>query len=274
MSDIRALPSDAQLAEALIPAALAAGRAILDVRARTIAVEQKSDSSPVTEADHAAEVIILASLAEVAPTVPVIAEESAEAGHLPDVSGDFFLVDPLDGTKEFIGGGSDFTVNIALVRNGQPVMGIVHTPAVGTVHVGTAEGAWMGRVDGDTVVDRRPIAVRGCAAGDKVDVVASKSHRTPETDVYIAQYPLGDLVSAGSSMKFCLVAEGKADLYPRMGTTMQWDTAAGDAVLRAAGGKVVALDGTPFPYGPTDADGKAAFRNEWFIAAGGMELKS
>lgn len=274
MSDFSTLPSDTDLAEALIPAALAAGRAILDVRARTVTVEQKADLSPVTEADRAAEVIILAALAEVAPEVPVIAEESAEAGHVPDVGGVFFLVDPLDGTKEFISGGSDFTVNIALVRDNEPVMGIVHTPAAGTIHIGTAEGAWTGRVDGDSVVDRRPIAVRGCADGSKVDVVASKSHRTPETDDYIAQYPVGDLVSAGSSMKFCLVAEGRADLYPRMGTTMQWDTAAGDAVLRAAGGKVVTLNGAPFPYGPTGAGGKAAFRNEWFIAAGPMELKS
>ncbi|WP_421725499.1 3'(2'),5'-bisphosphate nucleotidase CysQ [Bauldia sp.] len=268
------IPAETDLVEALIPAALAAGRAILDVRARTIDVEHKADSSPVTEADRAAEAIILARLGEVAPDVPVVAEEAVEAGNLPGVGDVFFLVDPLDGTKEFIRGGSDFTVNIALIRDGEPVMGIVHTPAVGTIHVGTPEGAWAGRVEGDAVVDRQPIRVRRCGGDAKVDVVASKSHRTPETDAYIERYPVGDLVSAGSSMKFCLVAEGRADLYPRMGTTMQWDTAAGDAVLRAAGGKVVTLDGAPFPYGPNGSEGVAAFRNEWFVAAGAMELKT
>ncbi len=268
--------SDSQLAEALLPAAIAAGEAILDVRSRTVLVEKKADSSPVTEADRAAEVIILAALADIAPGIPVVAEEAVAAGDLPAVGSDaFFLVDPLDGTKEFIGGGSDFTVNIALVRDNRPVMGVVYTPATGVLYAGSAGGgAWMGRVENGVVVDRQPITVRACGGGAKVDVVASKSHRTPETDDYINRYPVGDLVSAGSSLKFCLVAEGKADLYPRMGTTMQWDTAAGDAVLRAAGGKVVTLDGRPFPYGPTSEAGAAAFRNPWFIAAGAMELKT
>ncbi|MCB1496746.1 MAG: 3'(2'),5'-bisphosphate nucleotidase CysQ [Bauldia sp.] len=275
VTDTISLLPDSQLAEALLPAAIAAGAAILDVRSRTVAVEKKSDSSPVTEADRAAEAVILAALAKVAPGTPVVAEEAVAAGNLPAVGSAFFLVDPLDGTKEFIGGGSDFTVNIALIRDNLPVMGVVHTPATGVMHVGTAaDGAWMGRVVDGAVVDRQPIRVRTCGPDTKVDVVASKSHRTPETDDYIGKYPVGDLVSAGSSLKFCLVAEGKADLYPRMGTTMQWDTAAGDAVLRAAGGKVVTLDGAPFPYGPTSEAGAAAFRNPWFIAAGAMDLKT
>jgi len=274
VTDATALLPDSQLAEALLPAAISAGRAILAVRAKSVAVERKADSSPVTEADRAAEAIILAALAKVAPGVPVVAEEEVEAGRLPAVGHAFFLVDPLDGTKEFINGGSDFTVNIALIRDGEPVMGVVHTPATGTVHVGTADdGAWTGRVEGDTVVDRRPITVRPCPDGTKVDVVASKSHRTPETDAYIDRYPVGELVSAGSSLKFCLVAEGEADLYPRMGTTMQWDTAAGDAVLRAAGGKVVTTEGEPFRYGPNGEAGTTAFRNPWFIAAGGLDIK-
>jgi 3'(2'), 5'-bisphosphate nucleotidase len=267
--------ADSELAEALLPATLAAGRAILDVRAGKLAVESKADSSPVTEADRAAEAIILDGIVRVAPDIPVVAEEACAAGHLPAVGREFFLVDPLDGTKEFVKGGDDFTVNIALVRDGVPVMGIVHAPAAGTIHVGTlGDGAWAGRVEGGAVAERRRITVRPCADGADVDVVASKSHRTPETDAYIERYPVGGLVSAGSSLKFCLVAEGKADLYPRMGTTMQWDTAAGDAVLRAAGGKVVTVDGAPFRYGPEGADGVAAFRNPWFIAAGAMELKS
>jgi 3'(2'),5'-bisphosphate nucleotidase len=272
VTDAATLAADSALAESLLGAAISAGDAILDVRSRTLAVERKADASPVTEADRAAEKIILAALAEVAPGVPVVAEEAVSAGDLPEVGGTFFLVDPLDGTKEFIGGGSDFTVNIALIRDGEPAMGIVYTPATGTLYVGISDGgAWMAEVENDTVGARSSIAVR--SAGDTIDVVASKSHRTPETDAYIAKYPVGELVSAGSSLKFCLVAEGKADLYPRMGTTMQWDIAAGDAVLRAAGGTVVTLDGQVFRYGPNGNEGVGAFRNPWFIAAGGLTPK-
>ena len=174
--------------------------------------------------------------------MPVVAEEAVEAGTLPAVGREFFLVDPLDGTKEFVKGGDDFTVNIALIRDRVPVVGLVLAPAAGTLYVGVAgEGAWTAEVAG-CAGDRRPIT-SARAPGAAIDVVARKSHRTPETDDYIARYKVGDLVSAGSSLKFCLVAEGKADLYPRMGTTMQWDTAAGDAVLRAAGGTVGAVDG-------------------------------
>src|SRR5690606_3855494 len=178
-----------------------------------------------------------------------------EGGTLPAVGREFFLVDPLDGTKEFVKGGDDFTVNIALVRDHVPVVGIVLAPAAETIYVGVlGRGAW--RADAIFPGDRTVITVR--APGEKIDVVASKSHRTPETDDYIARYTVGDLVSAGSSLKFCLVAEGKADLYPRMGTTMQWDTAAGDAVLRAAGGRVVNLGGTPSLYGANADSGVAA----------------
>jgi len=261
--------SDIQLAEALVPVAIEAGRAILNVRAGHVAVSHKADASPVTEADRAAEAIILAALEQLAPGVPVVAEEAVEAGRLPDVDGAFFLVDPLDGTKEFVKGGDDFTVNIALVRDGCPVMGIVLAPAADTIYVGLAgEGAWMATAS-DLAV-RFPIAVRD--PGAAIDVVASKSHRTPETDTYIARYTVGDLVSAGSSLKFCLVAEGKADLYPRMGTTMQWDTAAGDAVLRAAGGSVESAEGGVLPYGPNGGEGVSAFRNPWFIAAGKVPI--
>jgi 3'(2'), 5'-bisphosphate nucleotidase len=269
--NIATLPTDTDLAEALVPAAIEAGRAILEVRAGKVAVSHKADSSPVTEADRAAEAIILRHLARVAPGVPVVAEEAVEAGTLPSVGREFFLVDPLDGTKEFVKGGDDFTVNIALIRDHVPVVGIVLAPAADTLYAGVlGKGAW--RAEALFPGDRTIIVVR--TPSEKIDVVASKSHRTPETDDYIARYTVGDLVSAGSSLKFCLVAEGKADLYPRMGTTMQWDTAAGDAVLRAAGGTVEAVDGGALLYGPNGAEGVAAFRNPWFIAAGKAPILS
>jgi 3'(2'),5'-bisphosphate nucleotidase len=258
------------LLDRLIAAALEAGRAILDARTGKLSVEQKADASPVTIADRAAEEIILRHLAEIAPGIPVIAEESAAAGYLPEVAGEFFLVDPLDGTKEFVKGGADFTVNIGLIRDGRPALGVVYAPATGELFAGeTGKGAFASKVTRGVEGGRRKIHIRACAGA--VDVVASKSHRTPETDAYIARYEVGRLVAAGSSLKFCTIAEGAADLYPRMGTTMQWDTAAGDAVLRAAGGTVVTLDGKPLPYGPNGEPGSDAWRNPWFIAAGGIE---
>ena len=201
---------------------------------------------------------VVAHLARVAP-----ASADRRRGSLlrrcpcPTSTAEFFLVDPLDGTKEFVKGGDDFTVNVALVRERVPVVGVVLAPASGVLYAGVAgQGAWSGRVAGGRVGNARPIRVR--AGGRPIDVVASKSHRTPETDAYIARYPVGDLVSAGSSLKFCTVAEGEADLYPRMGTTMQWDTAAGDAVLRAAGGRTVTLDGAPLAL-RTNGTGLVAF---------------
>jgi 3'(2'),5'-bisphosphate nucleotidase len=257
------------LLDRLVAAALEAGRVILDARAGKLAVEAKADASPVTVADRAAEAVILRHLAQSAPGVPVIAEESAAAGILPEVGGEFFLVDPLDGTKEFVRGGADFTVNIGLVRDRVPVLGVVFAPATGQLYAGAAgQGAFASKVVKGTAGARRPIRIR--QSGKRVDVVASKSHRTPETDSYIARYEIGSLVAAGSSLKFCTLAEGGADLYPRMGTTMQWDTAAGDAILRASGGSVLTLDGSPLPYGPNGAAGIDAWRNPWFVAVGGI----
>jgi 3'(2'), 5'-bisphosphate nucleotidase len=267
-----ALLPDSDIAEALVAAAIAAGQVIVEVRRRGLSVERKADASPVTEADRAAEAIILDRLAGIAPGVPVVAEEACALGYLPEVAGEFFLVDALDGTKEFIRGGSDFTVNAALIRNGEPVVGVVLAPVSGEIFAGVAgEGAWFGVASNGRVSGRRPAKVR--AAGDRVDVVASKSHPTRETDAYIARYRVGSCVVAGSSLKFCALAAGRADLYPRMGDTMQWDTAAGDAVLRAAGGRTVTLDGAPLRYGPKGAVGIAAFRNPWFVAVGGMDLR-
>jgi 3'(2'),5'-bisphosphate nucleotidase len=259
---------DRRLADALAAAAIAAGRAILDVRRRGYRAERKADATPVTEADRAAEAILIAAIREAAPGVPIVAEEACAAGEVPEVHGDFFLVDALDGTREFVRGGDDFTVNVALVRDRVPVLGVVHVPIGGKTFVGIAgEGAWMIPADGGA---RRQLHVR--AAAELLDVVASKSHRTPETDRYIARYPVRSLVAAGSSLKFCCLAEGSADLYPRMGPTMQWDTAAGDAVLRAAGGRTLTLDGAPLAYGPGAGEGGEAYGNPWFVALGDCPL--
>lgn len=265
------LPDNPALIEALVTASIAAGAIILEARRGGLSVEKKIDHSPVTEADRAAEAAITAALDEVAPGVPVIAEEAVYEGRIPETGHAFFLVDPLDGTREFVKGGNDFTVNIGLVRDGVPALGVIYVPATGKLYAGAVGGsAWRAEVAGGVVGERRPMHVRPPPDGPIV-VVASRSHRTKETDDFIARFEVEKLVSAGSSVKFCLVACGEADLYPRMGTTMQWDTAAGDAILRAAGGGVVTLEGNPLAYGPGRAPGAEAFRNPWFVATGGME---
>jgi 3'(2'), 5'-bisphosphate nucleotidase len=262
--------SDAKLIDALAAAAVEAGEAILVVRRGGVSVEKKADASPVTEADRAAERVIAARLAEVVPSIPMIGEEAAYDGNIPDIGREFFLVDPLDGTREFVKGGSDFTVNIGLVRDGLPVLGVIFVPVTGDLYAGVmGEGAWRADVKQGVIGPRRPMRVRPPPEGP-VDVVASRSHRNRETDDYIARFDVRRLVPAGSSVKFCVLAAGEADLYPRMGPTMQWDTAAGEAILRAAGGSVVAADGSPLFYGRGAGAGQEAFRNPSFIATGGM----
>jgi 3'(2'), 5'-bisphosphate nucleotidase len=249
----------------MILAALEAGRAAHDIYHRGFEVHAKADDSPVTAADHLAEEIILRHLARHAPTIPVVAEEQVAGGNVPQVAAEFFLVDPLDGTKEFIHRRGDFTVNIALIRAGLPALGVVYAPATGQLFaadVGAARAVRAGVDPADPVAaELRPIHVRAIPAAG-LTAVASRSHRTPETDAYLARYPIADLVAVGSSLKFCLVAAGEADLYPRLGPTMEWDTAAGHAVLSAAGGQVAAPDGRPLRYG------KPQFRNPWFVASG------
>jgi 3'(2'), 5'-bisphosphate nucleotidase len=229
--------------------AVAAGEAIMAVYAGPIDVERKADASPVTEADRRAEAIILQGLRQAWPEIPCVAEEEVSAGKLPSLGeGAFFLVDPLDGTKEFVNRREDFTVNIALIEAGVPVAGTVYAPARGALYSGAGKKASRAMVNASgTVEGRVAISVRE-AAGPPV-IVASRSHRTPETDAVISRFPGAELVSVGSSLKFCLVAAGEADLYPRLGRTMEWDTAAGDAVLRAAGGTTLTLDGRPLTYG-------------------------
>lgn len=262
------LPDDSAVLSVLEPLALAAGRRIMEICDRGFTAEEKSDCSPVTEADRDAETIILKGLRESFAGIPVVAEEEAEAGFTPEAVGAaFFLVDPLDGTREFVSGNGDFTVNIALVRDGTPVVGVVYAPARRELYSGYPGSASMVTTDaGHNPIERRAIVVRdGCAP---LTVVASRSHNTPETDLFIGRYEPALRVSVGSSLKFCLLACGQADLYPRLGRTMQWDTAAGDAVLRAAGGMTRTLDGKPFRYGAGTAEGDAPFANPHFIAEG------
>ena len=251
---------DEALLDELAIAAREAGEAILAIVRRGFDVEAKSDRSPVTEADRAAELIILAALARAAPGVPVIAEEEVAAGRIPTHGDTYFLVDPLDGTKEFVRGGEDYTVNIGLIENGLPRLGVVFAPATGRLHGGiVGEGAWV-----DPGSRRTPISTRPRGAG--IAAVASKSHLTQSTIDYLeAAVGACDYVSVGSSLKFCLVAEGQADIYPRLSPTSEWDTAAGHAVLLAAGGRVDGLDGDPLAYG------KTAFLNRGFVATGGWQ---
>ena len=262
------LPDDKTILATIEPLALTAGRRIMDVFAAGCSTETKSDNSPVTVADRDAEVIILEGLRSAFPSVPIIAEEEAEAGKCPASTGDlFFLVDPLDGTREFVNRRTDFTVNIALVRDGVPVLGVVYAPALNTLYAGRPGHAEMVVTDErHDATERKPIVVRD--SGDPITIVASRSHRTAETDAFIARYGSVDLVSVGSSLKFCMLAAGSADLYPRFGRTMQWDTAAGDAVLRAAGGTMTMVDGQPFYYGKGRVAGDADFANPHFVAEG------
>ncbi|MEW5422800.1 3'(2'),5'-bisphosphate nucleotidase CysQ [Amorphus sp. 3PC139-8] len=253
----------------LIPAAIEAGAEILRVYAAgDMTVETKADSSPVTEADQTAEAVILAHLRRLAPEIPVVAEEEVAAGRVPEAAPAFFLVDPLDGTKEFINRNGEFTVNIALVVGGAPVSGVVYVPAMGEIYHGTVgEGAVRAEVRDGAIVDSRPIAVRPAPAAGPT-VLASRSHRSPETDAFIERVKAAEIVNAGSSLKFCRIAAGEADLYPRLAPTMEWDTAAGDAVLRAAGGVTVTLDGVPLGYGKRGRADAKDFLNPWFVASG------
>ncbi|MBV9330807.1 MAG: 3'(2'),5'-bisphosphate nucleotidase CysQ [Alphaproteobacteria bacterium] len=253
---------------ALADIAYDAGSIILRHYAEEIVAHSKPDHSPVTAADSEAEEFILARLHQLVPGVPVIAEESVAAGRVPDTDGRFFLVDPLDGTKEFISRNGEFTVNIAEIVDGRPLRGVVHAPAKERMFFGEAlSGAFQIEAKPGGAPDyaeARSMQVRK-APRDGVTAVASRSHSSPETDELLKTYRVREFISAGSSLKFCLVAAGEADLYPRLGTTMEWDIAAGHAILAAAGGSLTALDGSPLSYGKT----WSGFQNPHFIARGG-----
>lgn len=250
--------------------ALDAGDRIMAVYARPdFEVRAKGDASPVTEADEAADEVISAGLRSAFPEIPLITEEQADS-HAQSAQ-TFLIVDPLDGTKEFVQRRGDFTVNIAFVQGGRPTHGVVYAPAKGRLFYTLADGTAVeetGALDKDSPGPYRELRVSR-PDNAALMVVASKSHRDQATDDYISRYAVRDMTSAGSSLKFCLVATGEADLYPRLGRTMEWDTAAGDAVLRGAGGHVVRFDDhSPLSYG------KPGWDNPFFIAhSPGVVLK-
>ena len=245
------------LAPPLLAIARAASREILAVKAAGPAVREKADRSPVTDADIAANALVTAALAELTPDIPVIAEES-DPQEVPAPGSRFWLVDPLDGTREFIAGRDEYTVNIALIENRRPLLGVVGIPERDEVYLGTL-GAGAERIAGDG--GRRAIAAR-MPPPEGLVALASRSHGSPETDAWLARPEIAEVVRIGSALKFCLLAEGRADIYPRLGRTMEWDTAAGHAVLAAAGGSLTTLDGGAFLYA------KPGFENPPFLARG------
>ncbi|MFK8250452.1 3'(2'),5'-bisphosphate nucleotidase CysQ [Ancylobacter terrae] len=259
--------ADSALLAALADAALAAGTVIMRIRAEGCAAQAKADLSPVTAADLAAEELLRAALHRLLPGVPVIAEEAVAQGRGEAPADSFVLVDPLDGTREFLSDNGEFTVNIALIEQGRPALGIVYAPAVGRLYAGRP-GAGAFRAErapgapaepaGWTPIRCRPAPARGLVAA------VSRSHLDAATEAFLADFEIAERISRGSALKFGLVAEGRADLYPRLGTVCEWDVAAGHALIVAAGGSVTRPDGTPLPYGRRDA----AYRVPAFIARG------
>ena len=250
--------TDERLLEPLLEIAVQAGRRILEIYATDFNVNLKSDQSPVTTADMAAHEVILRDLQRLTPDLPVLSEESS---NIPFAErqrwGSYWLVDPLDGTKEFISRNGDFTVNIALIQKHEPIVGVVHIPVERVSYYGcTGVGAYR------RTLGNLPEAIHVKPLGNgPVRVVASRSHRGELLDGYLAKLGPHETLSRGSALKFCLVAEGAADVYPRLGPTSEWDTAAGHAVLLAAGGHVVSVDGKPLSYNT-----KESLLNPHFIA--------
>jgi 3'(2'),5'-bisphosphate nucleotidase len=254
-----------EIALFLAKAALAAGPAVMEEYDHGCAVVSKADGSPVTSADHRAEAIICECLKSIAPRLPVCAEESVAAGAQAQVAERFLLVDPLDGTREFLAGNGEFTINVALVERGAPIAGAIYAPAIGRLWVGgetafTCEAPPGADLPGEE--SRRRIWTR--SAPTTLVAFASRSHLDAESDAFLKRLPIAETRFAGSSLKFCLIAEGLGDVYPRFAPTMEWDTAAGDAVLRAAGGAVLDPSGLPLSYGRVDKE----LRNGPFIAWG------
>lgn len=253
-------PDRTGLLDQLVDLATQAGAAILSLYPSDCRMADKSDASPVTAADHAAEAVITAGLRELTPSIDIVAEEAASRDGMPACpAGAFWLVDPLDGTREFIARNGEFTVNIALIEDGVPTLGVVLAPALGVAWAGGRDlGAWRQDAEG-----RRTIKVRTVPAAG-LTVLGSRSHADDAAmNAYLDGRIVAGFKAAGSSLKFCLLAEGEADLYPRFGRTMEWDTAAGHAVLLAAGGSVCTLDGQALQYG------KEGFENPYFVAGGG-----
>lgn len=254
----------------LLETTLEAGKLVMDVFHSDFEVFGKADTSPVTEADRRGEEHITAALKRITPDIPIVGEEAKSEGKCPDISGGvFWLVDPLDGTKEFIKKGDDFTVNLGLVANGVPIAGIVLAPALNTLYWGIQKaGAWRADVEGHQILDKQVMQVRK-ADPEALIIVASKSHRSPELETWLSHFENADNVSIGSSLKLCLVAAGEADLYPRLGPTCEWDTAAAHGVLLAAGGTVEVKGGAPLTYGKD----LQTFLNPWFLCKGDVQME-
>ncbi|MGH7118366.1 MAG: 3'(2'),5'-bisphosphate nucleotidase CysQ [Acetobacteraceae bacterium] len=236
-----------------------AAAAIMAVREQGFTVARKSDASPVTAADRAAEALIVAGLRQATPDIPVVAEEEVAEGRTTEAGPQFWLVDPLDGTREFAAGRDEFAVNVGLVRNACPLLGAVALPASGAVYAAiVGVGAWRQNANGR----EKPISARMPPAAG-LAVMASRHYADdPKLAAYLKGRPVASLINVGSAMKFCTLAEGTADLYPRLGRTMEWDTAAPQAVLEAAGGSVCTLEGAPLRYG------KPGWENPPFICTG------
>jgi 3'(2'), 5'-bisphosphate nucleotidase len=253
-------------ANKLVPVVDAAAAAIMDVYVRDFAVMEKADASPVTEADRAAEAIVLAGLHGLNAGFPIVAEELVEAEGAPTFDGNsFWLVDALDGTREFIKRGTEFTVNVGLIYEGLPILGLIQIPAQGITYIGICAPSGQRRAEKLVNKASSPIAVRRC--GPSVIIAGSRSHEIEdEIKAFLATKTVGERLIVGSSLKFCMVAEGKADFYPRFGPTCEWDTAAGHALVRAAGGSVHTFDGTEMRYK------KPHFRNGRYLAQGLPEV--
>lgn len=250
--------------------AVAAGEVVMDVYQRGFAMRAKADASPVCEADERSEALILERLAQACPGVPAIAEESFSRGVAPALGRDFLLIDPLDGTREFASRNGEFTVNIALIRDGAPLCGVVYAPAFGRLWIGAGRAYACDVAPGGVTPPlggMREIRVRPLGEGAPVAAI-SRSHLNDATRALMARLGAGESRAAGSALKFCMIAEGRADFYPRIGPTMEWDIAAGDAVLRAAGGFVAELDGAPLRYGRAER----GFRSPDFVAFGDRKL--
>ncbi|HTN49623.1 MAG TPA: 3'(2'),5'-bisphosphate nucleotidase CysQ [Burkholderiaceae bacterium] len=250
--------SNKELLEQVNRIARGAGELVMAVYLSDFTTRHKGDASPVTEADERAEAFILAALRTLTPDIPIVAEEEVAAGRVPRLGSVFWLVDPLDGTREFIDRNDEFTINVALVENGVPVLGVVYGPALGRLYAGIAGGdAYV-----EDEAGRRPIRCRA-VPDDGLTVIASRSHCDIDAlNTYLGARKVASIRSAGSSLKLCVVAAGEADLYPRLGRTMEWDIAAGHAVLSAAGGSVCELSGTALRYG------KPGFENPHLVATG------
>jgi 3'(2'), 5'-bisphosphate nucleotidase len=254
-----------EIALFLAKAALAAGPAVMEEYDRGCDVASKADGSPVTSADHRAEAIICECLAGVVPLTPLCAEEAMAAGGQPQVAERFLLVDPLDGTREFLAGNGEFTINVALIEAGAPIAGAVYAPAIGRLWTGgDAAFACDVRLGAELPEEGLRRQIRTRRAPTSLVAFVSRSHLDPQSDSFLKALPIGETRFAGSSLKFCLIAEGLGDVYPRFAPTMEWDTAAGDAVLRAAGGVVCDPSGRPLRYGKVDGE----LRNGAFIAWG------